>query len=381
MERFADDVGVSAGPLAGLQVLELAGIGPAPFCGMMLADMGADVIRVDRVGGHPDGWDTSPVLERGRRSIALDLKEPAGIAAVLRLVERADVLIEGFRPGVTERLGIGPHECLARNRRLVYGRVTGWGQAGPYAATAGHDITYLATSGALHAIGTPDSGPVAPLNLLGDFGGGGMLLAFGVLCAVIHARGTGCGQVVDAAIVDGTVALTGLIQGLLAGGAWEDRRGVNLLDGGAPFYGTYACADGRHVAVGALERKFFDALTERLGVSSEPEFTDDHTHRSAWPAMRRRLAEVFATRTRDEWHELFRDTDCCVAPVLSLIEARADEHNAARNVFCDVGGERQPAPAPRFSATPAGAPRPAPAPGADTDEILRGLDGRAPDEP
>jgi alpha-methylacyl-CoA racemase len=346
----------AAGPLAGLRVIELASIGPGPFCGMLLADMGADVVRVQRPGSG-DVWTRSSVLDRGRRRVVADLKSRPGVAEVLRLAQDADVLIEGLRPGVAERLGVGPADCLARNPRLVYGRITGWGQSGPYSHTAGHDITYLATTGALHAIGRQGERPVPPVNLVGDFGGGGMLLAFGVLCAVIHARESGRGQVVDAAIVDGAISLTSMVRGLMASGDWEDARGVNLFDGGAPFYDTYECADGRHVAVGALEAKFFRTLAERLDLADDPAFGGDHLDRSRWPAIRARLTETFRTRTRDEWSALLRDSDACVAPVLSLREAALDEGNMARGAFCRVGDELQPAPAPRFSGTPPPAPR------------------------
>jgi alpha-methylacyl-CoA racemase len=326
---------------------------------MMLADMGADVVVVQRPAGHPDAWGRSPVLGRGRRTVAADLKAPEGIEAVLGLVDGADVLIEGFRPGVTERLGLGPHVCLARNPRLVYGRITGWGQSGPRAHTAGHDITYLATTGVLHAIGRAGEPPVPPLNLLGDFGGGGMMLAFGVLCAVLHAQRTGHGQVVDAAIVDGTIALSGMIHGLLGRDAWTDERGVNLLDGGAPFYDTYRCADGRYVAVGALETRFYRALLDRLGLAEHTACAVDHLDRATWPGIREQFAAAFAARPRDAWAEVFDDTDCCVAPVLSLREAATDPHNAQRELFVEVEGRLQPAPAPRFSRTPAAPPSPA----------------------
>jgi alpha-methylacyl-CoA racemase len=337
-------------PLEGLTVVELAGIGPGPFCGMLLADLGAAVVRIQRVGGHPDPWGHSPVLDRARSAVVdLDLTTPEGVAAALQHVREADVLIEGFRPGVTERLGVGPHECLAVNPRLVYGRMTGWGQTGPYAHTAGHDITYLAVSGALHAIGRAGEPPVAPVNLLGDFGGGGMLLAFGVMCAVYAARRTGRGQVVDAAILDGTVLMSGMLHGLLAEGAWRDERGVNLLDSGAPFYDVYRCADGRYVAVGAIEHRFFRALAGELGLAEHPAFAGDHHDRAHWPAIREALSATFATRPRDAWAERLRDTDCCVAPVLSLAEAAEDPHVRARGLLQMRDGVRQPAPAPRFS--------------------------------
>ena len=335
-------------PLAGLSVVEIASIGPGPFCGMLLGDLGADVIRVDRPGGHTHRWGSNPVLDRGRRRIEVDLKTSEGIAHVLDLVAQADVLIEGFRPGVLERLGLGPAECLARNDRLVYGRITGWGQDGPYAQMAGHDITYLAITGALDAIGTAHE-PVPPLNLVGDFGGGGMLLAVGILAAVWQVRRTGRGQVIDAAIVNGVAALTAMIHGLRAQGAWTARRESNLLDGGAPFYCTYRCADGKYVAVGALESQFFRALVERLELGGEPTFAGDHLDQSRWPAMHERFRSVFEGRTRDEWAAIFKGTDCCVTPVLTFAEAATNEHNASRRTFETVCGVLQPAPAPRFS--------------------------------
>jgi alpha-methylacyl-CoA racemase len=339
----------SARPLTGVSVIELAGIGPGPFCGMLLSDMGAKVTLVRRPGGPPDAWGSSPVLDRGRTIVEHDLKDPTAVAELLDRIAHADALIEGFRPGVTERLGLGPHECLARNPRLVYGRITGWGQDGPYAHTAGHDITYLAISGALHASGRAGSPPAPPANLLGDFDGGGMLLAFGVVCALLDARRTGRGQVVDAAIVDGVALMTGMLHGMIAAGGWRDELGVNLLDTGAPFYDVYRCADDRYVAVGALERKFFEALARGLGLAEHPAFTANHLDRGNWPAIRAELTTAFASRSRDEWHELLKGTDCCVAPVLSLIEATADEHNAARATFHTLDGVRQPSAAPRFT--------------------------------
>jgi alpha-methylacyl-CoA racemase len=352
------------GPLAGVEVVELSGIGPISYVGMMLADLGATVTRIDRPGATTADWGASRVLDRGRRSLQVDLKDPAGVERVLELAAGAEVLIEGFRPGVTERIGVGPEACLERNPALVYGRMTGWGQTGPLAQTAGHDINYLAISGALHMIGEEGGKPVPPVNLLGDFGAGATFLAFGVVSAVLHARSTGEGQVVDAAIVDGAASVTGLLQGYLDVGAWRDERGVNLLDGGAPFYDTYRCADGEWVAVGALEHQFYRALLEKLGLHDDPALAGDHLDPATWPAIRERLTAKLAERTREEWTEVFAGSDCCVAPVLSMREAREHPWNRERGVFVEVDGEPQPAPAPRFSATPAGVPRPAPDPAA-----------------
>jgi alpha-methylacyl-CoA racemase len=361
------------GPLTGLRVVEIAGIGPGPFAGMMLADAGADVIRVDRADAGPSVAGTGPldVVGRGRRSVAVDLKRPEGVEVVLRLAERSDVLFEGFRPGVAERLGIGPEPCLARNPALVYGRMTGWGQDGPLAQAAGHDIAYIALAGALHLVGRPEEPPPPPVNVVGDYGGGGMLLAFGIVCAVLEARRTGRGQVVDAAIVDGTALLTSLFHGLRAGGRWTDARGAHLLDGGAPFYASYECADGRYVAVGALEPKFSAELLDRLGVPAHDDLRRRLYDPAAWPELRERLAVLFRTRTRDEWCALLEGTDACFAPVLTLGEAPAHAHNVARGTFAEVAGVVQPAPAPRFSATPSAVDGPAPELGADTDSVLR----------
>jgi alpha-methylacyl-CoA racemase len=341
------------GPLQGTRVVELAGIGPGPFCAMLLADLGAEVLAVDRPGGDP-AWPA--LFARGRRRVAVDLKHPEGPGVVLDLVAAADGLVEGFRPGVAERLGIGPEACLARNPRLVYGRVTGWGQDGPLAASAGHDLDYIALAGALHPIGAAGGPPVPPLNLLGDFGGGGMLLALGVVAALLEGGRSGHGQVVDAAMVDGAALLTTGLHELLAAGRWTDRRGANLLDGAAPCYTVYETADGRHLAVGALEPRFWAELLERIGLAGE-----DLPHQldpNGWPALRERLAAVFLTRTRDEWCQLLEGTDACVAPVLSLLEAPAHPHNRARGTFVEVGGVTQPAPAPRFSRTPCAHPQP-----------------------
>jgi alpha-methylacyl-CoA racemase len=343
------------GPLQGLRVVELAGIGPGPFCAMLLADLGAEVLAVDRPGesGRPS------LFARGRRRVAVDLKHPDGPGVVLDLAAGADALVEGFRPGVAERLGIGPEACLARNPRLVYGRVTGWGQDGPLAGSAGHDIDYIALAGALHPVGPAGGPPVPPLNLVGDFGGGGMLLAVGVLAALLEAGRSGRGQVVDAAMVDGAALLTTQLHELLAAGLWTDRRGANLLDGAAPFYSVYETADGRHLAVGALEPRFYAELLDRLGLAGE-DLPPQHD-RSGWPVLRDRLAAVFRTRTRDEWCRLLEGTDACVAPVLSLLEAPTHPHNQARATFVEVAGVSQPAPAPRFSRTPCATPGPPPA--------------------
>ncbi|HET8662172.1 MAG TPA: CaiB/BaiF CoA-transferase family protein [Micromonosporaceae bacterium] len=365
-----------SGPLAGLRVIEIAGIGPAPFAAMVLADLGAEVVRVDRFYEGPLGLDARlDLLNRGKRSVAVDLKHPRGPQVVRDLVARADVLVEGFRPGVAERLGIGPQECLAVNPRLVYGRMTGWGQDGPLARTAGHDITYLALTGVLHAIGTADSGPVVPLNVLGDYGGGGMLLVAGVLAAAWQAARTGQGQVVDAAILDGSALLATQLYAMLHAGLWRDERGTNLLDGTAPHYGTYQTADGRYLAVGPLEPKFFAQFAALLGGldldadgnGGDPPGPYDVAQ---WPRLRKLVAERIATRTRDEWLAVFDGSDACVAPVLSLAEAPEHPHVAAREVFVDLDGVRQPAPAPRFSATPARLTTPPPLPGEHTRDVL-----------
>jgi alpha-methylacyl-CoA racemase len=339
------------GPLAGLKVVELAGIGPGPHAAMILADLGASVVRVDRPsGGLQLGQPGAPEPTlRGRRRVAADLKNPAGRETVLRLVERADVLLEGYRPGVTERLGVGPADCHARNPRLVYGRMTGWGQDGPLAARAGHDINYISLTGALHAIGRAGERPVPPLNLVGDFGGGSMLLVVGVLAALWEAQRSGKGQVVDAAMVDGASLLVQMMWGMRGQGRWSDRREENMLDGHAPFYDTYTCSDGRHVAVGALEPQFYAALLAGLGLDSEE--LPDQLDRAGWPALRARFTEVFATRTRDEWAEAFAGTDACVTPVLAFGEVPAHPHLAARATIVERDGVPQAAPAPRFSRT------------------------------
>ncbi|RFC76617.1 CaiB/BaiF CoA-transferase family protein [Streptomyces sp. AcE210] len=358
-----------SGPLAGVKVVELGGIGPGPFCAMVLGDLGADVVRVDRPAEA--GSDAArPVMHRNRRSVTADLKNPEGVEVVRTLADGADILIEGFRPGVTERLGLGPDELLARNPRLVYGRMTGWGQDGPMAQEPGHDIDYIALSGALHTIGPADGDPVPPLNLVGDFGGGGMLLAVGVLSAVLNARSTGRGQVVDAAMTDGSALLLSMMYGFLATGRWTDERGSNFLDGTAPYYRAYRCADGGHVAVGPVEPQFYASLLRVLGLSHDPDFAGQND-RAKWPVMTERLAAVFATRTRDEWAKEFAGQEACVAPVLSLTEAPHHPHNAARGTYLFADdGLVEPAPAPRFSDTPAAVPVPSPVVGAHTDEVL-----------
>jgi alpha-methylacyl-CoA racemase len=343
-----------SGPLAGVRVLELAGIGPGPFAGMMLADMGAQVTRVDRI---PDAKATAVqtllrndgYVDRGRRSIAINTKEPRGVETVLRLVERSDILIEGFRPGVTEKLGLGPAACHARNPRLVYGRMTGWGQTGSLAQAAGHDLNYIALTGALHAMGPKDRPPAPPLNLVGDYGGGGMLLALGVVAALFEARQSGRGQVVDAAMTDGTALLMAAQYGMLAKGAWNDQRESNFLDGAAPFYGSYECADGRFVAIGPIEPQFYRELLQKCGIE-DPQFTRQW-ERAEWPALRAKLAALFRTRSRDQWCALLEGSDACFAPVLSMAEAPQHPQMKARGTFIELDGVVQPAPAPRFSRT------------------------------
>ncbi len=354
------------GPLAGLRIVEFEGLGPTPFAAMLLADMGAEVVRIARPGGRPLLPQRPDFLERGRGRLPLDLKSAAGQETALRLLAHVDALIEGHRPGVMERLGLGPDDVFAVNPRLVYGRMTGWGQSGPRARTAGHDINYIALTGLLHAIG-PKSRPLPPLNLLGDFGGGALYLVAGMLAALLAARRTGRGQVVDAAIVDGASHLGTMIFSLLESGLWADTREANLLDGGAPFYTTYPCADDRFVAVGALEEKFYLALLDGLGLS--PAELPDRADPANWRLLRNRFATVFRTRTRDEWARHFAGTDACVTPVLSLSEAPHDAHMAARGVFIDVAGTPQPGPAPRLSATP-GEARPEPPEPLDAASLL-----------
>jgi alpha-methylacyl-CoA racemase len=356
-----------SGPLQGVKIIELAGIGPAPFAGMMLADMGAEVLRVDRAqavrsGARPPVTD---VLGRGKRSVGVDLKHPEGRETVLRLVAQADALIEGFRPGVTERLGVGPDECLARNPRLVYGRMTGWGQDGPYAAMAGHDINYIALSGTLAMIGRAGEKPVPPLNLIGDFGGGGMMLAYGVVCAILEATRSGRGQIIDAAMVDGAALLASMIHGLRAAGSWGER-GTNLLDTGAWYYDVYETADGEYVSFGPIEPQFFQLMNQTIGLEDPPEQNDQ----ASWPDTRERMAALIKTRTRAAWTALLEGSDACFAPVLDPDEAVSHPHIRQRATFTEVGGVRQPAPAPRFSRTAPEITGPPAAPGQHTDAAL-----------
>ena len=360
------------GPLSGIRLIEISGIGPGPYCAMVLADMGAEVIQVVRPGPAGLGFGGSrpelDLLGRGRRSVGVDLKRPQGVETVLRLVEHADGLFEGFRPGVMERLGLGPDVCLARNARLVYGRMTGFGQQGPLAQAAGHDINYIALAGALAHMGRAGQPPTPPLNLVGDFGGGGLLLAFGMVCALLERVRSGRGQVVDAAMVDGAAALMTVFHAAQQSGFWSDVAGTNLLDSGAPFYDAYETSDGKYVAIGAIEPQFYAKLLELTGLASED--LPGQLDRAQWPRLRERLASVLRTKTRDEWCAVLEGSDACFAPVLTMAEARAHPANRARGVFVEVAGVAQPAPAPRFSRTPAAIQRPASAPGADTDAVL-----------
>ncbi|MDO8906555.1 CaiB/BaiF CoA-transferase family protein [Hydrogenophaga sp.] len=367
-----------SGPLQGVTVIELAGIGPGPFAGMMLADMGADVIRVDRIPSTGGGgalealMRNDSVVDRGRRSIALNMKDPRAVETVLQLVSTADVLIEGFRPGVTEKLGVGPKECMARNPKLIYGRMTGWGQTGPLAQAAGHDLNYISLSGAVHAMGPVDRVPAVPLNLVGDYGGGGMLLALGVVAALYEAQRSGQGQVVDAAITDGAAVLMAALYGLKAKGSWREERESNFLDGSAHFYGNYRCADGRYLSVGAIEPQFYRLLLEKCGVN-DPHFAQQW-ERAEWPALKKKLSGLFLRKGRDEWCAVLEGSDACVAPVLSMSEAPAHPHNRARGIFVEQDGVVQPAPAPRFDRTPSALPSAAPVIGCDSAYILRKLD-------
>ena len=358
------------GPLSGVKIVEIAGIGPGPFAAMLLSDMGADVLRVDRAQqvGTDFSAPNKEVLNRGRRSIGVDLKQPEGVETVMRLVEQADALIEGFRPGVAERLGIGPDACLARNPKLVFGRMTGWGQDGPYAQAAGHDINYIALAGALAHFGRAGGKPTPPINLVGDFGGGGMFLAFGVVCGILEARTSGTGQVIDAAMVDGSATLMTMMWGLRSIGFWEDALGTNVLDTGAPFYDTYETADGKFVSVGALEPQFYAELLTRTGLGDDglPAQMD----KAGWPLMRERTTELFKTKTRDEWCEILEHSDACFAPVLPMGEAAEHPHLKERGTIVEEYGVQQPAPAPRFSRTPGAIQGPPAWPGQHTDAAL-----------
>jgi alpha-methylacyl-CoA racemase len=364
------------GPLAGYRIIEIAGIGPGPFAAMMLADMGAEVIRVDRAQAVTGGDTENPpkdFLNRGRRSVGVDLKHPDGVETVLKLVEEADALVEGFRPGVADRLGIGPEVCLARNPRLVYGRMTGWGQDGPYAPTSGHDINYIALSGTLSAIGRKGEPPIPPLNLVGDFGGGGLLMAYGVVCALLETKQSGQGQVIDCAMVDGAALLSVFIHGLRAMGMWTDERGGNLLDTGAWFYDVYETSDGKYVSFGSIEPQFNAELQRLTGLADDVDGLGPVPHqmdRTAWPAMKERLAAIVKTKTRDEWCKLMEGTDVCFAPVLGMSEAAHHPHNVHRGAFTEVAGEMQPAPAPRFSRTPGSIEMPPPHAGQHTAQVL-----------
>jgi alpha-methylacyl-CoA racemase len=367
----------SGGPLSGLRIVEIAGLGPGPFAAMMLADHGADVIRVTRPGERPLVPEPNP-LHRNRRCIEVDLKHADGAALVRRLATNADGLIEGFRPGVMERLGLGPDILLAEHPRLVYGRMTGWGQSGPYAHEAGHDINYIALAGALHGLGRAGDKPTPPANLLGDFGGGGMLLAFGMLAAILHARDSGRGQVIDCAMTDGASLLTTILWGLRAAGQWREQRGTNFIDSGAHFYDSYETADGRWISIGAVEPQFYARLRALTGTDTDPDF-DAQMDRRAWPRLKERLAQIFRSRTRDEWCALMEGQDACFAPVLAMSEAPEHPYHRARNNFCEVGGIVQPAPAPRYSATPPPPPRAASTDSHACEAILAelGLDRQA----
>ena len=353
------------GPLTGLKIVEFAGIGPGPFCGMLLSDLGADVVRIDRKGGR--GGAAFSVTERGRRSVALDLKSPDAVEACLKLMDAADGIIEGFRPGVMERLGLGPDVALKRNPKLVYGRMTGWGQTGPLAQSAGHDMNYIAITGALHAIGTEDK-PVPPLNLVGDFGGGALYLAFGLMAGIIQARESGQGQVVDCAMTDGSASLMAMFYGMKGAGIWKDERRKNMLDGGAHFYDSYQCSDGKWIAIGSIEPQFYALLLEKTGIN-DPDFARQQD-RTIWPDLRQKLATVIAQKTQAEWTEIMGGTDVCFGPILDLDEAPKHPHNVARETFVEVAGVTQPAPAPRFSATPGKIQGPPPAVGAHSKTAL-----------
>jgi len=354
------------GPLKGVKVVEFAGIGPGPFCAMLLSDMGAEVVRIDRKGGR--GSNKFDITSRGRRSLALDLKKPEAVEVALKLIAQSDALLEGFRPGVMEKLGLGPDVTLARNPKLVYGRMTGWGQTGPLSQAAGHDINYIALTGALHAIGRKGATPVPPLNLVGDFGGGALYLAFGMACALFEARASGKGQVVDCAMTEGAASLMSMFYGFKAMGMWADEKGVNLLDGGAHFYDTYETADGKWVSIGSIEPQFYALLLEKASLS-DPEF-QSQMDRSKWPSLKQKVAAVIKTKTRDEWDKLMEGSDVCYAPVLSLTEAPNHPHNRARGSFVEIEGVVQPGPAPKFSRTKVEVQGPPPTSGQHTDQIL-----------
>lgn len=355
-----------SGPLSGVRILEFAGIGPGPFCAMLLSDMGAEIVRIDRKGAR--GGSKFDITSRGRRSVALDLKKPEGVEAVLRLVDKADGLLEGFRPGVMERLGLGPDVCLARNPKLVFGRMTGWGQHGPLSHAAGHDINYIAVTGALHAIGRPGEPPVPPLNLVGDFGGGALYLAFGMAAGLFEAQRSGLGQVIDAAMTDGAASLMAMFYGFHASGMWSDDHGTNLLDGGAHFYDSYECSCGRWLAIGSIEPQFYALLIEKAGIT-DPDF-NDQMNREKWPGLKEKITALFKTKTRDEWCELMEGTDVCFAPVLSLEEATSYPHNVARQTFIEIDGVTQPNVAPRFSRTKPVVQGPPPGIGEHTEKAL-----------
>ena len=355
-------------PLSDIRILEFAGIGPGPFCGMLLSDLGADVVRIDRPGVHPQG--VGAVTGRGRRSVALDLKSADGNRTALKLIETADAMFEGFRPGVMERMGLGPDAAMARNPALVYGRMTGWGQEGPLSQAAGHDLNYIAISGALGAMGRPGLPPAPPLNLVGDYGGGAMFLAMGLLAGILRAKTTGEGQVIDAAMSDGSALLMAMFHDLKSMGLWRDQRGSNFLDGAAPFYDTYECADGRYISIGSIEPQFYAVLLEKIGLSDDPGFATQ-MNPAKWPDMKAKLAHVIKGKSRDEWCEIMEGTDVCFAPVLSLEEAPSHPHNVARETFVELDGHLHPAPSPRFQNVPNRPDRPAPRPGEHTEEVLR----------
>ena len=357
------------GPLSGFRIIELAGIGPGPFCGMMLADMGAEVIRVDRLGGNPSSSVGHDILFRNRKSIAVNLKHPDGVETVLKLCENADAIFEGYRPGVAERLGVGPEHCQQRNPKLVYGRMTGWGQDGPLASSAGHDINYISISGALHAVGRRGEKPLPPLNLFGDFGGGGMMMAFGLVCALLEAQKSGQGQVIDSAMHEGSAALMAMFYGLKGQGMFTSERGTHMLDSGAHFYDVYQTQDGKYISIGSIEPQFYALLKEKAGLPEED--FGMQMNPAQWPEQKQKIEAIFKGRTRDEWCEIMEGSDVCFAPVLDLEEAPHHPHNQARNSFVTVNQVTQPAPTPRFSRTPSETPRPAQTPGTDTRSTLQ----------